>query len=73
MAARRRAPALVVNSPDPAALASAIERILADEGLAARLRRSASELVFGWDEIVEAVIAPALGPRRLRRGRLSRP
>jgi glycosyltransferase involved in cell wall biosynthesis len=51
--------ALLVDSTDPATLASAIERVLADEGLAQRLRASGSELVFGWDEIVEAVTAPA--------------
>jgi glycosyltransferase involved in cell wall biosynthesis len=61
--------ALLVDSTDPATLASAIERVLADEGLARHLRDSASELVFGWDEIVEAVTAPAhTNGRRVWRG-----
>jgi glycosyltransferase involved in cell wall biosynthesis len=50
--------ALLVDSEDPAMLASAIERLLADEDLAARVRAGARELSFGWEKLVEAVIAP---------------
>ena len=57
--------ALLVEPEDPAALASAIERLLNDEHLAARLRRGAFSLPFGWEEIVGAVTAP----RRQRRWR----
>ena len=57
--------ALLVEPQDPAALASAIERLLDDEHLAARLRRGAFSLSFGWEEIVGAVTAP----RRRRRWR----
>lgn len=51
--------ALLVDSIDSATLASAIERIVEDEHLASRVRAGARELEFGWDEIVQAVIAPA--------------
>jgi glycosyltransferase involved in cell wall biosynthesis len=51
--------AVIVNSVDPATLASAIECMVEDERLASRVRAGAVELKFGWDEIVEAVIAPA--------------
>jgi glycosyltransferase involved in cell wall biosynthesis len=50
--------ALLVDSEDPAALASAIDRLLSDARLAAQVRAGASALSFGWEEIVEAVIAP---------------
>jgi glycosyltransferase involved in cell wall biosynthesis len=49
--------ALLVPSGDPAARASAIERLLSDDGLAARIRAGARGLSFGWEEIVEAVTA----------------
>ena len=49
--------ALLVDSEDPAALASAIDRLLTDERLAAQVRAGARGLSFGWDEVVEAVIA----------------
>jgi glycosyltransferase involved in cell wall biosynthesis len=49
--------ALLVDPEDPAALASAIAHLLSDDRLAAQMRSSASGLSFGWDEIVEAVIA----------------
>jgi glycosyltransferase involved in cell wall biosynthesis len=55
--------ALLVEPEDPAALASAITRLLTDEGLAAQVRARASGLSFGWEEIVEAVGDPA-SPRR---------
>jgi glycosyltransferase involved in cell wall biosynthesis len=55
--------AVLVDSPDPTELAGTIERMLGDERLASRVRAGASELVFGWDEIVEAVIAPAHSTR----------
>jgi glycosyltransferase involved in cell wall biosynthesis len=51
--------ALLVDSADPAALAAAIERVLNDELLAERLRAGGRELMFDWDEIVDAVTAPA--------------
>jgi glycosyltransferase involved in cell wall biosynthesis len=53
--------ALLVPAEDPAALASAIDRLLTDERLAASLREEAGGLSFGWEEIVEAVVAPAAG------------
>jgi glycosyltransferase involved in cell wall biosynthesis len=49
--------ALLVDPEDPAALAGAIDRLLTDDRLAARVRAGARGLSFGWDEIVEAVIA----------------
>jgi glycosyltransferase involved in cell wall biosynthesis len=49
--------ALLVDAEDPAALANAIERLLSDERLAARVRAGARALSFGWEEIVEAVVA----------------
>lgn len=51
--------AVLVDSPDPTLLAGAIERVLNDERLAARVRAGARELEFGWDGIVAAVTAPA--------------
>jgi glycosyltransferase involved in cell wall biosynthesis len=54
--------ALLVDSIDPPTLASAIERMLEDKRLASRVRAGARELDFGWDEIVEAVTAPAQRP-----------
>jgi glycosyltransferase involved in cell wall biosynthesis len=57
--------ALLVDAEDPAGLASAIDRLLTDDHLAARVRAGASGLSFGWDEIVEAVVAEgkiATGP-----------
>ncbi len=51
--------ALLVAPRDPAALGSAIERLLSDEVLAARIRAAAGRLSFGWEELVEAVTAPA--------------
>ncbi|HEX3392547.1 MAG TPA: glycosyltransferase family 4 protein [Solirubrobacteraceae bacterium] len=56
--------ALLVDSADPATLASAIGRLLTDDRLAARVRAGARGLSFGWDEIVEAVIAPVEIPLR---------
>jgi len=50
--------ALLVDPEDPAALASAIERLLSDDRLAAQVRAGARGLSFGWDEIVEAVTVP---------------
>jgi glycosyltransferase involved in cell wall biosynthesis len=50
--------ALLVDSEDPAALASAIERMLTDDRLAAQVRAGARGLPFGWEQIVEAVIDP---------------
>jgi glycosyltransferase involved in cell wall biosynthesis len=47
--------ALLVDPEDPAALQSAIDRLLHDERLAARVREGARGLSFGWEEIVEAV------------------
>ena len=49
--------ALLVDREDPAALAQAITRLVTDERLAAQVRAQAGELSFGWEEIVEAVIA----------------
>jgi len=56
--------ALLVDPGDPAALASAIDRLLTDDSLAARVRAGARGLSFGWDEIVEAVTAPEEASRR---------
>jgi glycosyltransferase involved in cell wall biosynthesis len=50
--------ALLVDPEDPAALASAIERLLTDHQLEARVRAGARALAFGWEGIVEAVTAP---------------
>jgi glycosyltransferase involved in cell wall biosynthesis len=57
---REEETALLVDAEDPAALASAIDRLLSDAPLAARVRAGARSLSFGWDEIVEAVIAPCV-------------
>ena len=51
--------ALLVDPADPAALSGAIDRLLADTELALRLRAGARALAFGWEEIVDAVTAPA--------------
>ena len=51
--------ALLVEPGDPHALADAIRRLLGDEQLAARVRAGARSLSFGWQEIVDAVLAPA--------------
>lgn len=49
--------ALLVDPEDPAALARAITHLLTDDRLAAQMRARACGLSFGWDEIVEAVVA----------------
>ncbi len=49
--------ALLVNREDPAALAQAITKLLTDKPLGAHIRARACALSFGWDEIVEAVVA----------------
>ena len=51
--------ALLVEPAAPDQLAGAIDRLLADAELAARLRAGGRALSFGWEEIVEAVLAPA--------------
>lgn len=51
--------ALLIEPADPAALARAISRLVNDDGVTDRLRAGASALRFGWDEIVEAVVAPS--------------
>jgi glycosyltransferase involved in cell wall biosynthesis len=56
--------ALLVDAEDPLALEGAIERLLSDAPLAARIRSGARRLSFGWDEIVEAVLAPCVTVRR---------
>jgi glycosyltransferase involved in cell wall biosynthesis len=48
---------LLVDAEDPAALASAIDRLLTDHCLAAQVRAGARALSFGWEAIVEAVVA----------------
>jgi glycosyltransferase involved in cell wall biosynthesis len=53
--------AVLVDPEDPAALAGAIERLLTDDRLAAQVRAGARALSFGWEAIVEAVIAPGKG------------
>ncbi len=63
--------ALLVDPEDPAALASAIDILSIDERLAAHMRAGARELSFGWDEIVQAVVAPG-GRRRARHSRPGR-
>jgi glycosyltransferase involved in cell wall biosynthesis len=52
--------ALLVDREDPAALAKAITRLLTDERLATHIRSQARALSFGWDEIVEAVVAHSM-------------
>jgi glycosyltransferase involved in cell wall biosynthesis len=47
--------ALLVEPRNPRALVDAIDRLLADDSLAARVRAGARSLSFGWDGIVEAV------------------
>jgi glycosyltransferase involved in cell wall biosynthesis len=54
--------ALLVASSDPTALTGAIDRLLSDERLAKRVRAGARALSFGWEEIVEAVLAPVQTP-----------
>jgi glycosyltransferase involved in cell wall biosynthesis len=49
--------ALLVDREDPAALATAITDLLTNERLATHIRAQARALSFGWDEIVEAVVA----------------
>jgi glycosyltransferase involved in cell wall biosynthesis len=49
--------ALLVDPEDPAALARAIDRLLTDDRLGAQVRAGARSLAFGWEAIVEAVIA----------------
>ncbi len=58
--------ALLVEPEDPAALASAIDRLTTDEPLAARVRAGARGLSFGWEGIVEAVVAPGENSSRPR-------
>ena len=48
--------ALLVEPEDPAALAQAIDRVLADDRLASGLRAGARSLSFGWEALVEAVV-----------------
>jgi glycosyltransferase involved in cell wall biosynthesis len=52
--------ALLVEPEDSPALASAIERLLSDERLAAQLRAGARGLSFGWEALVEAVSSPTV-------------
>ncbi len=47
--------ALLVDPEDPPSLAGAVDRLLGDVRLGARLRARASGLSFGWDELVETV------------------
>jgi glycosyltransferase involved in cell wall biosynthesis len=49
--------ALLVAPEDPVALEDAIDRLLGDERLTAHVRAGASGLSFGWERIVEAVLA----------------
>ena len=49
--------ALLVDPQDVDGVTAAIDRVLIDGHLAARLRTGARRLFFGWDEIVEAVTA----------------
>jgi glycosyltransferase involved in cell wall biosynthesis len=49
--------ALLVDREDPVALAKAMTRLLTDDRLATHIRAQARSLSFGWDEIVEAVVA----------------
>lgn len=52
--------ALLVEPRDPSALARAINRLISDDSLAARIRAGARELSFGWNEVTDAVIARQL-------------
>ncbi len=52
--------ALLVESEDSVSLASAIERLLSDRGLAAKLRQGARDLSFGWEALAEAITAPTV-------------
>ncbi|MGO8905165.1 MAG: glycosyltransferase family 4 protein [Solirubrobacteraceae bacterium] len=70
--------ALLVDPEDAAGLASAIDRLLSDERLAAHLREEARKLSFGWDGVVEAVTArgripsaPQLAAAPLHRARVT--
>jgi glycosyltransferase involved in cell wall biosynthesis len=56
--------ALLVDSGDPPGLAHAIDRLFADDRLAARVRAGARSLSFGWDGIVEVVAATGDTPIR---------
>jgi glycosyltransferase involved in cell wall biosynthesis len=49
--------ALLVEPGDIGGLATAIDRLCGDPRLAERLRAGAGTLIFGWDEIVDAVVA----------------
>jgi glycosyltransferase involved in cell wall biosynthesis len=51
--------ALLVEPQDVAGVAAAIRRLLGEPELAATVRAGARGLSFGWQEIVEAVTAPA--------------
>lgn len=54
---------LLLSAPaDPMRMAEAIDRILTEDSLAARLRAGARGLSFGWSDIVEAVTAPVAHP-----------
>lgn len=55
---RHEQTALMVEPCDSDALLIALRRVLSDDALARRLRAGARRLSFGWDQIVEAVIAP---------------
>jgi glycosyltransferase involved in cell wall biosynthesis len=61
--------ALLVDPEDPAGLASAIDRLLTDDRLAARVRAGARELSFGWDQLVEAVTATPVNSSRVKSAR----
>lgn len=50
--------ALLINPSDPPAIAGALRRLLDDPELAAGTRSGAAEIGFGWEAIVEAVLAP---------------
>ncbi len=63
--------ALLVDPEDPVMLASAIDQLLSNQRLAAQVRAGARGLSFGWDEIVQAVVAPG-GRRRARHSRPGR-
>jgi glycosyltransferase involved in cell wall biosynthesis len=56
--------ALLVDPEDPAELAHAINRLLSDKYLAIRVRAGAQALPFGWDGIVEAIVAKDLPRER---------
>jgi glycosyltransferase involved in cell wall biosynthesis len=60
--------ALLVDPGDREALGEAVTRLAGDQSLSASIRAGAARLSFDWEDIVEAVTAPAAKARRRRHG-----